>query len=207
MQTLGEDIVLLALRADGRFSAAAKLRFALSGAELVMLAVAQRIALDGDRITVLDRSPTYESLLDAALGDICRTKHTPRAAVWVARVRRSHRDSYLIKLATERVVQPVAGKVLGIVPVTRWIVLDRARLGAARARLDGVALSDVPADIVHVALGGLVHAIGLDATLYPGRGGRPARRRLKQLAWRDPASRAVAHAVNAAAQAASASSM
>jgi hypothetical protein len=46
MRTLGDDIVLLALRPDGRLAAEAKLRFALSGSELVGLAEAGRAGMD-----------------------------------------------------------------------------------------------------------------------------------------------------------------
>ena len=75
MRTLGDDIVLLALRPDGRLAAAAKLRFALSGAELVGLAEAGRVGVDSDRIVVLDSAPTGDPLLDAALEDLVGRRH------------------------------------------------------------------------------------------------------------------------------------
>jgi hypothetical protein len=43
METLGEDLLLLAVRPDGKLGASAKLRFGLSGSELVRLAAARRV--------------------------------------------------------------------------------------------------------------------------------------------------------------------
>jgi hypothetical protein len=43
METLGEDLLLLAVRPDGKLGASTKLRFGLSGSELVRLAAARRV--------------------------------------------------------------------------------------------------------------------------------------------------------------------
>jgi hypothetical protein len=42
METIGEDLLLLAVRPNGKLGAAAKLRFGLSGSELVRLAAARK---------------------------------------------------------------------------------------------------------------------------------------------------------------------
>ena len=202
MQTLGEDVVLLALRQDGRFhSTGAQLRLALSGAELVQLAASRRIAVEAGRVTVLDPSPTGDARLDAALADIGRGRRAPKAADWVARPRPRHLDAYLFALAAAGVLRPERRKLLGVLPSVRWMAADAAPRAAARARLNAIALTQEPVDAVAAALGGLVHAIGLDRTLYPGREGQQARRRLKLVAERDPASRAVRSAAEAAVQA------
>ena len=43
METLDEDLLLLAVRPNGKLGATAKLRFGLSGSELVRLAAARRV--------------------------------------------------------------------------------------------------------------------------------------------------------------------
>ena len=43
METLAEDLLLLAVRPNGKLGAAPKLRFGLSGSELVRLAAARRV--------------------------------------------------------------------------------------------------------------------------------------------------------------------
>ena len=201
MQMLGEDIVLLALRQDGRFHSAAQLRLALSGSELVQLAAARRITVDGGRVTVLDDASTGDARLDAALVDLRRSRRAPKASDWVARARAHHVESYLSVLAAAGVVRAERRKALGLLPITRWLTVDPGPGDGARARLDALAATDEPAEAVRAALGGLVCAIGLDRALYPGREGKAARRRLKLLAERDPASRAVGSAVEAAVDA------
>ncbi|HEX4791531.1 MAG TPA: GPP34 family phosphoprotein [Actinospica sp.] len=203
MQTLGDDIVLLALRQDGKFHTAAgqRLRLAVSGAELVELAAARHITIERGRVVVIDPSPTGDARLDAALADIQRSRRAPKASDWVAKQRSKHLGGYLAALAAEGVLRPERRKLLGVLPSVRWPAADPGRVDAARARLDAIALSDEPADAVHAALGGLVHAIGLDKALYPGREGHSARRRLKLVAERDPASGAVHDAVRASVDA------
>jgi hypothetical protein len=119
----------------------------------------------------------------------------------VAKQRSKQLKTYLTALENEGVLRAERRKVLGFLPTVRWLAADPGRVGAARARLDALALSDEPVDAVHAALGGLVHAIGLDRALYPRSEGRPARRRLKLAAERDPASGAVHDAVKASVDA------
>jgi hypothetical protein len=202
MQTLGEDIVLLAIRPGGKLGAGEKLRFAVAGSELVRLAAERRVDVVKDRIHVLSQASTGEALLDAALADIQRSKRPPRARDWVARERRGLVHAYLDELAARGVIRADRHKALGIFNVTRWTVLDPARAAEARARLDAVARSTGPVDSAQSALGGLVHAIGLDALIYPRNGGPAceiARKRLKQIARRDQAATAVHSAAQQAA--------
>lgn len=202
MRTLGEDIVLLALRQDGKLRAVEKVPFALSGSELVRLAAARRLTVEKGRVSVLDASPTGDPRLDDALVDIARHRRPPKASDWVGKARSGHLNRYLEALADAGVIRRERYKALGFIPASRWLLAERAPLDAARARLDALALTDRPADAVQAALGGLVRAIGLDRALYPGREGQPARQRLKRLAERDPAARAVGGAVRAAVDAA-----
>ena len=67
METLGEDLLLLAVRPSGKLGATAKLRFGLSGSKLVRLAAGRRVDIVRGRIVVLDAAPTGDDLLDAAL--------------------------------------------------------------------------------------------------------------------------------------------
>jgi Golgi phosphoprotein 3 (GPP34) len=205
MRTLGDDIVLLALRPDGRLAAAAKLRFALSGSELVGLAEARRVEVDSDRIIVLDPSPTGDPLLDAALDDLIGQRRPPSAKRWVARERPGLVGRYLQRLSEAGVVRAERHKVLGFLPSPRWPVVDLARAAEARQRLDALAASresQDPLEPTRAALGALVHAIGLDAVLYPGPDGRPARQRLKQIARVAPAAGPVQDALHDAQEAA-----
>ncbi|HET9168381.1 MAG TPA: GPP34 family phosphoprotein [Actinospica sp.] len=202
MRTLGDDIVLLAIDRDGRLRAAEKLRFAVAGSELVRLAAERRVDVVDGRIHLLDATPTGDEWLDAALVSIQGYAKPPRASRWVPSQRPGLVTRYLERLAAAGVVRVERRKALRIFTVTRWFVTDAARAAQARARLDAVARSTGQVDSEQSALGGLVHAVGLDAVLYPRSGGESnklARERLRQIAKRDPAVRAVRSAAEAAA--------
>jgi Golgi phosphoprotein 3 (GPP34) len=185
METLGEDLLLLAVRPNGTLGLAAKLRFALSGSELVRLAAARRVDIVRGRIAILDATPTGDALLDAALLSMETGKRQPAAKAWVARTRPGLVQQYLDRLAAAGVIRAERRKMLGLFPVTRWQVVDTARLAQVRARLDAVASSSAALDSAQAAFAGLADAIGLSLLIYPGFSGAAARRNLKTAAKRD----------------------
>jgi len=183
METLGEDLILLAVRPNGNLGAAATLRFGLSGSELVRLAAARRVDVVQGRIAVLDATPTGDPLLDAALATMTGSgRHQPTAKAWVQRTRRGLVESYLDRMAGAGVIRAERGTVLGMFPRTRWTVVDTTRLVQARARLDAVASGSGAADAEQAALAGLAQAIGLVPLIYPGGVGATARKNLKRAA-------------------------
>jgi hypothetical protein len=208
MESLGEDIVLLAVKPDGHLGAWDKLRFALAGSELVRLAAGRRVEVVNKRIVLVDSGPVEDPFLAAALADIRRSKRPPRAVDWVTRHGRQRLvDEYLARLTEAGVIRVERRKVLGLFTATRWYVVDISRRGDVRSRLDEIARGSGPVDSAQAAFGGLVHAVQLDAVLYPGRDGKAARQRLKEVARRDATASAVrsvsvdaaAHAANDAA--------
>jgi hypothetical protein len=201
MDTIGDDLIVLAVRPNGKLGVPAKLRFGLAGSELVRLAAARRVDVVRGRIAVLDATPTGDELLDAALGSMRDRRRQPTAKQWVARSRAGLVDAYLNRLAAAGTIRAERRLVLGAFPATRWVIADTARLDEARARLDAIALGSGEVDAAQAALGGLAEAIGLAALIYPGFAGRAARGNLKKAGKRQPAS-AVADAGDAAVRAA-----
>ena len=183
METLGEDLILLAVRPNGNIGAAAALRFGLSGSELVRLAAARRVDVVKGRIAVLDTTPTGDPLLDAALPTMeGRGGRQPTAKAWVQRTRQGLVQGYLDRLTAAAVIRAERGTILGILPRTRWRVMDTARLAQARAKLDAVASGSSATDAEQAALAGLAHAIGLVPLIYPGGAGATARKNIKRAA-------------------------
>jgi hypothetical protein len=84
MDGLGVDLLLLSARPDGTLAISANLRFGISGSELVRLAAARRVGIEGGRIVVLDTTPTGDQLLDEALASMTGGKREPTAKAWVA---------------------------------------------------------------------------------------------------------------------------
>jgi hypothetical protein len=179
METLGDDLVILSIRPNGVIATAARLRFGLSGSELVRLAALRRITIERDRIVVLEGAPTGDALLDEALASM---DGQPEAKAWVAHDRDELVRRYLERLAAAGTIQLERRKALGFIPVDGWTILDPGRLAAARSRLDIVALGTGAAGMPEVAFAGLAAAIGLPPLIYPGFGGAGARRRIARLA-------------------------
>jgi hypothetical protein len=170
----------------------------------VRLAAARKVEVVNKRIVLVDSGPVEDPFLAAALADIRRSRRPPRAADWVTRHGRQRLvDAYLTYLTEAGVIRAERRKVLGLFTATRWYVVDTSRQADVRSRLDEIVRGSGPVDSARAAFGGLVHAVQLDAVLYPGREGKPARQRLKEIARRDATASAVrSAAVDAAAHAA-----
>lgn len=203
MDELGDDLLLLAVRPDGTLTTPPKLRFGLSGSELVRLAAARRVDIVRGRIAILDTAPTGDALLDEALASMTPGRRgEPTAKAWVARNRPGLTERYLARAEAAGIIRAQRYKALGFIPMTRWTVLDTARAAQARASLQAVAASTGNVDPAQAALAGLATAIGVTQFVFPGLAGAAARKRLRQAAKREPA---VADAARAAAGAADAS--
>lgn len=178
METLGDDLVLLSIRSDGVIGTAAKLRFGLSGTELVRLAALRRVEIERGRIVILDETPTGDVLLDEALMSMTGGRRPPAAKAWVAHRRGDLTRRYLERLASGGTIHAEHRRVLGFVPKTCWKILDAGRLAAARARLDAIAYGSDGVDVEQAALAGLASAISLPSLVYPGFAGRATRKRV-----------------------------
>jgi hypothetical protein len=190
------------VRPNGKLGAAPKLRFGLSGSELVRLAAARRVDIVRGRIVILDTTPTGDDLLDAALQDMAGGRRQPAAKAWVARSRRGLVERYLDRLAAAGAIRGESHQVMGLFPATRWVVADTERQARLRARLDAIASGSAVLDSAQAAFAGLADAIGLSQLLYPGFSGSAARKNLKKAAKRE---RTESPAVGAVADAAAAS--
>ena len=98
-RTLPEELLLLALDpATGTTAQPQSLDLGLAGAQLVELALAGRIAPDGDRIAVVHPRPTGDPTLDSAL-ELLRRRGSPvRAVHWIGGPRLGLRQIYLAHL-------------------------------------------------------------------------------------------------------------
>jgi len=222
MDTLGDDLVMLAIGTDGgRVRQADMLKYGVAGSELVRLVAKGLVTIEGGRLIVAEpasgsgsvpgpgpgpgRGPagsaTGDLELDAALATIAGRRRPPTPKSWVARPRRGLINGYLTKLATAGKIQRSPGA------RTRWWIADQDALATARGRLDAIATGTGPVDLIAAAYGGLAHAAHVDRLLYRGWGNRGLRKRMQQIAngkWTAPAdSDADAHtAISAATQAA-----
>ncbi len=183
VETLGEDLVLLAIEPDrGTIAARNRLPYGLRGSELVRLAASGRVAITNDRIVVLDAGPAGDERLDAALSSLVRARRPPRPKAWVGHPGAGICDAYLARLAAAGAIREDRGTLLGFIPARRWRIADAARAADTRARLDAIVHATGPVDTAQAALAGLASASGLGPVLYPGLASRRLRKRLEQIA-------------------------
>ncbi|HET7014653.1 MAG TPA: GPP34 family phosphoprotein [Streptosporangiaceae bacterium] len=191
MDTLGDDLVMLAIGTDGgRVRQADMLKYGVAGSELVRLIANGLVTIEGGRLIAAEPAPAGSSTgdleLDTALASIAGRRRPPTPKSWVARPRRGLVNSYLTKLATAGKIQrSPAGR-------ARWQITDQDALASARARLDAIATSTGPVDLMAAAYGGLAHAANVDRLTYRGWGNRGLRKRMQQVAkgkWTAPATR------------------
>src|SRR6185437_2053696 len=202
MDTLGDDLVMLAIDTDGgRVRQADMLKYGVAGSELVRLVAKGLVTIKGGRLIAAGPgsglrsrsgsgassagSATGDLELDMALASIAGRRRPPTPRSWVARPRRGLVNSYLTKLAT-------AGKILRTPGRrARWQIADQNALASARARLDAIATSTGPVDLMAAAFGGLAHAANVDRVIYRGWDNRGLRKRMQQVAkgkWTAPPS-------------------
>jgi len=203
MDELPDDLLLLPVSADGTLPIPAKLRYGLAGSELVRLAAARRIDIERGRIVILDTAPTGDPLLDEALASMTGGLRRPTAKAWVARHRPGLGGRYLARAEAAGIIRADRRKALGFIPVTRWVVVDTARAAQARARLEATAASSAAVSPAQAALAGLASAIEVTRVVFPGRAGAAARKRLREVAKRDPGAARATRAVTGAASDAS----
>ena len=183
MDTLGEDLVLLAIEPDrGTVAARNRLPYGLRGSELVRLAASGRVGITSNRIVVLDDSPTGDERLDAALANLARSRRPPQPKAWVGHPGSGICDAYLARLAATGAIREDRRMLLGFIPARRWRIADPARAADTRARLDAIVHATGPVNTAQAAFAGLASASGLGPVLYPGMANRHLRKRLERIA-------------------------
>ena len=129
MLRFAEEIILLLLDEDGRFSATdhPTVDFALAGGVLMDLALESRIDTDVRKLVLLDAEPTSDALLDPVLADIAAAERTHDARYWVDRVRGRAdgiRDAAIARLVQQGVLRRRAGQVLRVFRSRQSPVVD-----------------------------------------------------------------------------------
>ncbi|MET9557611.1 GPP34 family phosphoprotein [Streptomyces sp. NPDC006645] len=199
--TLGEQLLLLSLDDEsGVEKQPANVAFAIAAASLVELALAGRIEVDGDQVTVLDTAPLADPVLDAALADIdARQKSRPRKTKeWVEHLRRDAVAWTTKNLVAKGLVREEKKKVLGLFPVTRYPEADGSAESLLRQHLDAVVLRGAPADERTASLVALLHGAKLHGLLYKKPELATAKTNMEKIAHGEWAGPAVRQAVKAA---------
>jgi len=209
---LVQELMLLGLGADGRVVGRNPgFDYALAGAVLLELALAQRLDVVDKRVAALPGAPLREPVLADALSAIERDKRR-RAKDWIPRLSRSLRKRVLADLVRGGLTGMQVTHVLKVFPSTRYPVTDAAGLPELRAAVEAAVrgggtvaeprVTEPPVAEPRVAaLCSLIGPAGLGRRLFPDLPRRELRRRLDEISrgtWASEAVRAAVREVQAA---------
>jgi len=199
VETLAADLYLLACdETTGRPRIPVTyLDLGLGGALLLDLVVRGRVALADGYVTVVDRAPVGEPLLDGVLTTIAAAGKPHEPERWVDTLARGARSAVQRGLVTAGVLAADDHRVLGVLPVHHTHQVDDRIEQSLMDRLrDAVVLGRPPSPHT-TAVVSLALAVGLDRHLFPRADRRAVRQRMEQIAADEWVGAAVRHTVGA----------
>jgi hypothetical protein len=165
--TLLEEIVLLTinpktgcLEGGDEFG----VRYALAGAVLFDLALAQRIDTDVDSVTVINNLPTGNLIQDELLAALSKRVGSYKVRDCVEQIFYQRKDlegEALALLITKGILRKEASKVFWVIDVERLRVIDGAHHQNIKARLANAVLDDEIPEVRDIMLVSLANACGL----------------------------------------------
>ncbi|MGX1950486.1 GOLPH3/VPS74 family protein [Streptomyces anulatus] len=200
--TLGEQLLLLSL--DDKSGVArepANVAAAIAGASLVELAIAGRIAVDGDIVSVTDSTPVGLPSLDDALSAIADYKKPGKTADWIEYLKKDAVAAASKGLVDKGLVREETKKVLGLFPVHRYPEADSSVEAAVLERLEAAVLHGEEPQEQTVGLITLLHGAGLAKLAFPAADKPLVEARMAVIAQGQWASPAVRQVIQAAQQA------
>ena len=199
---LARELLLLGLDDAGRVAGRNPgFDFALAGAVLLDLALAEKIDVVDKRVVPLDRERTGDAVLDEAVGGIVLSRRRRRAKDWIPRLARGVRKRLLAQLVRQGAARIETVHVLRIFPSVRYPVTAPDLVAELRRRVDAAVRGGGQPDPRTAALCSLLAPAGLDRRLFPDLPRRELRRRLDEIAqgnWASAAVRAAVRDVQAA---------
>ncbi|WDV51852.1 GPP34 family phosphoprotein [Streptomyces coeruleorubidus] len=200
--TLGEQILLLSLDDEsGAAKESAKVAPAVSAALLVELALAGRIDVTDDKVTVADATPLGDPALDSALADIAGRDKPGTTKDWITRLKTDAMAWAKRGLIEKGLVREEKKKVFGIFPVRLYPEADGSVEAAVRQRLDAVVLRGAAPDERTASLVALLHGAKLHRLAFPDAGAREVRAAMESVSHGQWSATAVRQVVRAAEEA------
>ncbi|MGW2328777.1 GOLPH3/VPS74 family protein [Streptomyces sp. NPDC001700] len=200
--TLGEQLLLLSLDDEsGTAKESAKVALAISAASLVELALAGRIDVADDKVSVIDAAPLGEPALDSALAAIGGKDRPRKTKDWIAQLKTDAVARANTGLVEKGLVREERKKVLGLFPVRRYPEADGSVEAAVRQRLDAVVLQGAAPDTRTASLVALLHGAKLHRLVFPDADARRVAAAMESIAHGQWAATAVRSAVKAAEEA------
>ncbi|MFI5860398.1 GPP34 family phosphoprotein [Streptomyces sp. NPDC051546] len=170
--TLAEEIMLLSLDDEsGSVKQRAVVGWAVAGALLLELVLAERVRVSGKYLELADAPPTGEELLDGRV-ELLRAwvggRDGRRVTEWLTKDQAKAVAPVVERLVGRGVVVEERRKALGVFPVRRYPEADGTAERALRERLAAAVAEGAEPDERTASLIAVIHAAGLHGLAFPG---------------------------------------
>ncbi|MDQ3677957.1 MAG: GPP34 family phosphoprotein [Actinomycetota bacterium] len=194
--SLPETLLLLGFDAnDATTREGLSLSYAVAGAQLHELALAGRVTVEPERVTLVDAKPTGDSQLDDLLASIASTSDRPRKPRhWVMKRKSRAVPEYAQRLVAARALSRRRARLLGIVPYTTLPVVDQALRAQLLEEIGAALAAPAPPPERAAALIALISVAGGRGRLI---GDPEQQQRAERIAADDVVASAVKRAVDA----------
>jgi Golgi phosphoprotein 3 len=201
MQTLAEDLLLLALDDDNGtvpWQHSTALPHGLGGALLMDLVLQGRIDVVGKKVVVTSAASTGDDILDEALVTIGESKRRHDAKHWVSKLGgRSGLKEQLARRLVERGILEEQEKVfLWVFRSNRYPTSNPEVEASLRQQIHDVVLSGEDPDVRTLMLLSLVHACDLGDVLFTRDERKRAKQRIKELVEGEKFGKAVGEVIS-----------
>lgn len=169
--TLAEEIALLSLDDEsGSVKQRQSVGWAVAGALLLELVLAERVRVSGKYLELVDTSPKGEELLDGRTESIrawMRGRTKRRVTEWLTKDQSKAIGAAVERLRGRGVVVEERRKALGVFPVRRYPEADGAVERELRERLASAVRKGAEPDERTASLIAVIHAAGLHGLAFP----------------------------------------
>ncbi|MFE4260832.1 GPP34 family phosphoprotein [Streptomyces sp. NPDC056883] len=170
--TLAEEIMLLSLDDEsGSVKQRQSVGWAVAGALLLELVLADRVRVSGKHLELVDSPPTGEELLDGrfeAMRVWMKGRSKRRIGEWLTKDQAKAVGAAVERLSARGVVVEERRKALGMFPVRRYPEADGTVERALRERLADAVSKGAEPDERTASLVTVIHAARLHALAFPG---------------------------------------
>ncbi len=201
MLTMLEEVVLLAVdefTGDLRSAREFSTEYALAGAVFFDLALARRIDTDTEAIHVIDRSPTGNATLDRVLAGLAAQPQLTTVRDWIEHLFHQRADlegEALAALTAQGILRHEKSKLLWIIDVERFPLIDKVRQQDVRQRLHETIMRDGIPDTRDIMLVSIAEPCGLLGYVLSDSQLEARRQRIQMLCNLETISRKVSAAI------------
>lgn len=199
MFSITEEFFLLSIDDDkGKILSAVSEGFelGLAGALLAGLALQGKISVNAKRLTVIDPTPTSDSLLDAALSQIARDKRRRKVNHWLEKFgNKKLADQVAARLVEKNVIRIEKKRYLWVIPYERFPQVDASAKYWVKHHLRSAVLAGGEVTPGIVTMLSLLKACELLNLVFTRDEIKPARRKVTELVHGEVIGQAVADTV------------